>query len=261
MRKTLAFVVSLAMCSMAHAALKDGTYQTSTMGNNGPVMIETTIKSGIITGIEILKSQETPLLGDEALKQLSKQIVETQDLACDAISGATNSSRAMITGVETALAKAGGTPKDLKAKTKVQKDAAILEDATTDVLVVGAGGSGMAAAIEAQSRGAKVILIEKMPHVGGTTLYSTTSFTAGGSRQQLAGEKPFTPDDFHKKLLVEFPNLDSPNLRQLAERSGPTVDWLIDMGADISKVINNSQHVSPQGKALGMVVVPYLDYR
>ena len=43
----------------------------------------------------------------------------------------------------------------------------------------------------------------------------------------MAGDKKFTPDDFHKKLLVEFPNQDSPNLRQLAQRSGPTVDWLL----------------------------------
>lgn len=260
-RKT-GLCLSILTCALiatgANAALKDGVYETTAKGNNGDVVMKTTIQAGKITAIEVVKSQETPMLGDKAIERLTHQIIAQQSVGLDVVSGATNSSQATLACVKAALVKAGGSEKDLKARTEKKKDVAALADATTDVLVVGAGGSGMAAAIEAQSRGARVILIEKMPHVGGTTLYSTTSFTAGGSRLQMAGDKKFTPEDFHKKLLVEFPNQDSPNLRQLAQRSGPTVDWLLDMGVDISKVINNSQHVSPQGKALGMVLVPVL---
>lgn len=74
----------------------------------------------------------------------------------------------------------------------------------------------------------------------------------------MSGKKHFTAEDFYKKLLVEFPGSESANLKQLAERSGPTVDWLIGLGADLTKVINDSQHVSPSGKALGTIVVPTL---
>ena len=228
------------------------------MGNNGNVVFKTTIRDGKIASVEVLKSEETPLLGQGALEKLSKAIVEQQSLKIDAVSGASNSSRAILKAVGEALVKAGGSEADLKPVKVKTDDKAILQDATTDVLVIGAGGSGMAAAIEATNQGAKVILIEKQHNVGGTTLFSTTSFTAGGSKQQIAVPNPFTAEDFYKKLLVEFPGAESPNLKQLAERSGPTIDWLINLGADLTKVINNSQHVSPSGKALGTIVVPTL---
>ena len=252
-------ILTCAICATgANAALKDGTYETQAMGNNGHVVFKTTIRDGKIASVEVLKSEETPLLGQGALEKLSKAIVEQQTLKIDVVSGASNSSRAILKAVGEALAKAGGSEADLKPVKVKTSDKAILQDATTDVLVIGAGGSGMAAAIEATNQGAKVILIEKQPNVGGTTLFSTTSFTAGGSKQQMAAPKPFTAEDFYKKLLVEFPGAESPNLKQLAERSGPTIDWLINLGADLTKVINNSQHVSPSGKALGTIVVPTL---
>lgn len=254
----LAIVGGVLLSTGASAALKDGVYQTQALGNNGQVVFKTTIQNNRITAIDVVKSSETPLLGEGAIEKLSKTIVAQQTLDLDAVSGASNSSRAVLESVKAALAKAEGSVADLK-KTSMKKDpVAKLTDAQTDVLVVGAGGSGMAAALEATNQGAKVILIEKQPNVGGTTLFSTTSFTGGGSRLQLKGDKPFTADDFHKKLLVEFNNEDSPNLRQLADRSGPTVDWLLDMGVDLGKVINNSQHVSVEGKALGTMLVPVL---
>ena len=61
---------------------------------------------------------------------------------------------------------------------------AVLKDANTDVVVVGAGGSGMAATIEAKRKGLKVILIEKLPMIGGTTALSSTAFNAGGARSR-----------------------------------------------------------------------------
>ena len=260
--KKLAACAAAVFCTLAAASvqaeLKDGVYETEAMGNNGRAVFKTTVKDGRVDSIEVVKSEETPLLGEPALRKVADLIVEGQTTQVDAVAGATNSSRAVVKAVEAALVKAGGSPSDLKAVKVKKSDAAAAVDATTDVLVVGAGGSGMAAAIEATNRGARVILIEKQTNVGGTTLFSTTSFTSGGSKIQMSGKKPFTSEDFHKKLLVEFPNQDSPNLRQLAERSGPTVDWLIDLGADLTKVINDSQHVSPSGKALGTVVVPAL---
>ncbi len=253
---------ALAVCALcataANAALKDGAYETQAMGNNGSVVVKTTIKDGRIASVEVVKSSETPLLGQGALDALSKAIAEQQTLKLDVVSGATNSSRAILTAVSEALVKAGGGEADLKPVKTKAPEPGIVADATTDVLVIGAGGAGMTAAIEATNRGARVILIEKLPNVGGTTLFSTTSFTAGGSKLQMSGKKHFTAEDFYKKLLVEFPGSESANLKQLAERSGPTVDWLIGLGADLTKVINDSQHVSPSGKALGTIVVPTL---
>src|SRR5688572_15760253 len=55
---------------------------------------------------------------------------------------------------------------------------------TVDVLVLGGGGSGMAAAISAAEMGSSVLLIEKNPHLGGTTCLSVGSITASGTHHQ-----------------------------------------------------------------------------
>lgn len=50
-----------------------------------------------------------------------------------------------------------------------------------DVVVIGAGGAGFAAAVEAKSKGANVVLLEKMPTVGGNSLISGAEMNVAGS--------------------------------------------------------------------------------
>ena len=134
---------------------------------------------------------------------------------------------------------------------------------SADILVVGAGGAGMAAAIEAHeaSNGkAKVVILEKLPFVGGTTLLASTAYNAGGSKLQ----PDYSAKDYEAKLLKGFPKADEhdrANLKQLAELSGLTADWLIAMGADMSRVINGSQMTPADGSAYGAMIVPVLKKR
>ena len=177
---------------------------------------------------------------------ISKEIIARQTTAVDAVSGATNSSRAVTAAVEAALQKAGGTAADLK-KTH-QTDAALPTNNSTDVLVVGAGGAGM-------------LLIEKLPLVGGTTLLASTAFNAGGSKVQMSSAKPYTAADYYAKLEKGARGQELANVKQLADLSGPTADWLIGMGADLSRVINGSQHTPKDGGALGTSLVPVMKAR
>ena len=137
------------------------------------------------------------------------------------------------------------------------------ETLSADVLVIGAGGAGMAAAIEAHeaSNGkAKVVILEKLPFVGGTTLLASTAYNAGGSKLQ----PNYSAKDYEAKLLKGFPKADDhdrANIRQLAELSGPTADWLVAMGADMSRVINGSQMTPADGSAYGAMIVPVLKKR
>ena len=134
---------------------------------------------------------------------------------------------------------------------------------SADILVVGAGGAGMAAAIEAHeaSNGkAKVVILEKLPFVGGTTLLASTAYNAGGSKLQ----PNYSAKDYEAKLLKGFPKADEhdrANIVQLAELSGPTADWLIAMGADMSRIINGSQMTPADGSAYGAMIVPVLKRR
>ena len=160
MRKlfTIGFLAVLGLAGSVQAALQDGTYEVSAKGNNGPVVFSVEIQGQAIKSIKVVRGEETPGLGVEAIAMISKEIIARQTTAVDAVSGATNSSRAVTAAVEAALQKAGGTVADLK-KTH-QTDAALPTNNSTDVLVVGAGGAGMGAAIAAKEAGAKVLLIE-----------------------------------------------------------------------------------------------------
>ena len=254
--KAVLLAMGLVSCGLAQAALTSGTYVAEGKGNNGPVVVETTIENGAITKIRVLKNSETPMIGETAIKLLPTKIVDRQSLDIDKVAGATNSSNAILTAVGEVLKKAGGSKADLKAVAQKKDQAAVLEDANTDVVVVGAGGSGMAAAIEAKRKGLNVILIEKLPMIGGTTALSSTAFNAGGSKIQMALKKPYTADDYYLKLKGKGP--DDASLRNLADLSGPTTDWLVDMGADLGRVINGSQHTPNDGGALGAMLVPVM---
>ena len=136
--------------------------------------------------------------------------------------------------------------------------AAAPKNTSTDVVVVGAGGAGMAAAIEAKQAKANVILLEKLSFPGGSTLLASTAFNAGGSSVQKKMEKVYTEDDYYKKLEKPAKGQELENVRQLADMSGQTADWLIAMGADLGKVINGSQHVRSQGGAFGAMLAPVM---
>ena len=62
--------MGLVSCGLAQAALTSGTYVTEGKGNNGHVVVETTIENGAITKIRVLKNSETPMIGETAIKLL-----------------------------------------------------------------------------------------------------------------------------------------------------------------------------------------------
>jgi fumarate reductase flavoprotein subunit len=103
-----------------------------------------------------------------------------------------------------------------------------------DVLVVGGGGAGLAAAITAAERGMKVMLVEKQPRLGGSTAMSIGSISAAGTRWQKAKGIADNPEDFLEDM-GKFPGVDmasdAPELRTvLAAEAGPALDWLDRIG-------------------------------
>ncbi|NYV74871.1 FAD-dependent oxidoreductase [Streptomyces sp. UH6] len=105
---------------------------------------------------------------------------------------------------------------------------------TADVLIVGAGGSGMAAAISAASSGASVVVLEKCPDVGGSTALSVGSFTAANTSYQFRARVNDSIDLFVEDMKTAngpFEARENQSLRRiLAENAGPTVEWLSSLG-------------------------------
>lgn len=148
-----------------------GTYTATAKGNNGDVTLEVTFDSDAIKSIEIKEHGETPGISDAPIAKIPELIIANQSLNIDAITGATNTSNAILNAVADAVNQAGGDAEALKkvevADNEVAGDAVEKE---ADVIVVGAGGAGLAAAVSAAEEGASVIVIEKNPYIGGNTV-------------------------------------------------------------------------------------------
>lgn len=191
---TLFLSLTLVACSSKPqndgAAYKAGTYTAEANGMNGPVKVEVTVTSDAIEKIVVLDHKETPSISDLAITEMPVRIIDTQGLGVDTISGATITSNALLEAVTLALTEAGA---DIEALKEVkQKEVAKEEDKeyTTDVVVIGAGGAGLAAAVTANQEGASVIIIEKMPKVGGNTILAGGALNAvdEGSETAIANK-------------------------------------------------------------------------
>ena len=113
----IAAVVS-GMCSLyaggKEVSYKAGTYKGTAKGNNGDITLEVTFSKNAIKSIKVVSHKETPGLSDPAFAKIPDAIVKKQTLAVDAVSGATNTSRAILEAVEKAVKAAGGDTAALK---------------------------------------------------------------------------------------------------------------------------------------------------
>lgn len=177
MKKTLIMALIATVFAggaMAAAVTAEGTG----VGKHGDVTVAVTFDGGKITDIKVVKEQENKVLARGVYTDLKDQVIATNSADLDVISGATFSSKGFLDAVKDAAKKAGVTlsKADKKAIKKVAKD--LPKNSSYDVVVVGAGGAGFSAAIEAKNAGANVVLLEKMPAVGGNSLISGAEMNA-----------------------------------------------------------------------------------
>ena len=164
-----------------------GDFTGTAKGMGGDVTVTLTLEDGKITGCTAEGKDETPGIGTLALEQLPAQIAETGSIAVDGVSGATVTSTAIKEAAAAALTAAGLNPDDYK--TAVEKTGSA-EDSTVeaDVVVVGAGGAGMTAAITAAGEGKSVVILESQPMVGGNSVRATGGMNAGKTVYQDENE-------------------------------------------------------------------------
>ena len=154
------------------------TTQGTGVGKHGDMTVAVTYDNGRIQAIEIVKEAENPVLAKKVYTDLKAAVIASNSADLDAISGATFSSKGFLDAVKDAAKKAGVTlsKADAKAIKKFVKNIPAVSN--YDVVVIGAGGAGFSAAIEAKNAGANVVLLEKMPAVGGNSLISGAEMNA-----------------------------------------------------------------------------------
>lgn len=156
----------------AAKAMAAGTYTQTVHGHHSDVVVEVVLGADAIEGVTILEEGETFNLADGALTQVPAAIVEAQSTGVDTVTGATYTSRAVMTAVEQAITEAGGEEAYRAFATRVASEPWSTEEKTVDadVVVVGSGMTGIAAALSAQDAGAgKVVIVEKLPFFGGVS--------------------------------------------------------------------------------------------
>ena len=160
----VALTMLLCLIPAAFAAtFNAGTYTASANGMNGAVTVEVTFSDSAITDVKVTEQAETPAIASGALEQIPADIVAHQTLAVDTVTGATITSKAILAAVEDCVKQAGADPDTLR--TPVEKNTADVGDRTAhvEVLVIGGGGTGLAAAMSAMDSGAKDVMDGSRP--------------------------------------------------------------------------------------------------
>ena len=164
-----------------------GDFTATAKGFGGDVSVTLTLTDGAITGCTAEGKDETEGVGSQAIAKMPGAIAESGSIAVDGVSGATITSTAIKEAAAAALTAAGLNPDDYK--TAVESDATA-EDSTVDadVVVVGAGGAGMTAAITAAAEGKSVVILESQSMVGGNSVRATGGMNAGKTVYQDENE-------------------------------------------------------------------------
>ena len=173
--------------SASSSAGVSGDFTATAKGFGGDVSVTLTLTDSVITGCTAEGKDETQGVGSEAIAKMPGAIAESGSIAVDGVSGATITSTAIQEAAAAALTAAGLNPEDYK--TAVEKTGSA-EDSTVeaDVVVVGAGGAGMTAAITAAGEGKSVVILESQSMVGGNSVRATGGMNAGKTVYQDENE-------------------------------------------------------------------------
>lgn len=148
----------------------------------------------------------------------------------------------------------------------VVQAASTVTELNTDIVVVGAGGAGLTAAVIAKDNGADVIVLEKMPYIGGNTLRATGGLNAAGTKYQKAAGIEDTPDIHFEDTMKGGYHKNNPTLvRIMVDFANDAVEWLNRLGANLVNVAisggstNPRSHAPEGGAAVGPAIVDTLE--
>lgn len=237
----------------AATTAEGGTFIGEAAGKNGPIKVEVTISDGEIKGIEVIENHESDFT-KSTFDELLAIIVAQNTAQVDVITGATLTSEAIIAAVADAISKSGIS---LTAKA-VNVSSTVMVDAETDIVIIGAGGAGLTAAIEATKNGANVIVVEKNAFMGGNTNYATGGMNAANTKLQAEKGVVDSAELFYQDTMKGGKDLNDPVLlKKLTEESSNAIDWLKEIGADLTKLSRSGgqsvdrTHTTADGSPIG----------
>lgn len=248
-KKVLCLLLTSVMLLSATACGKDtkdesknkytpGVYTINTNGMKGEMTVEVTFDDSSITDIKVVNHSETYGIGygmdTTPIEVLPKEIIKTQSLNVDTVTGATLTSKFLLQAVKEAVVEAGGDPEKLPS-IETSKG----EDKTydVDVVVVGGGVAGLSAAIEASQGGADVLILEKQGIVGGATTRSGGKLMANGTEYQKEANMEDSDEEMFAYLKkVGGDLIDDNKVKNFVDNSLETFNWMEDLGVEVQDV-------------------------
>jgi fumarate reductase flavoprotein subunit len=233
---TMVLILGIVGCSKGSGiSFKDGKYTGTGTGKNGNVEVEVEFSSKEILSVKVVNHSETEGIADAAIEEFPQKIILSQSTGVDTISGATMMCNAIIQGVEDCVVQAGGDVEKIK-EVKVTTSNKEVEEVTTDIVVVGAGAAGTAAALAGVENGAKVILLEKTATPMGAGTVAGGMFAAD-SKQQKDANATVDPEWLYDKYVEASDGfMNSLLVRKIIDEAGATVDWLGQNGCELNLV-------------------------
>lgn len=209
---------------------KAGVYQEKVQDESGELKVNVSFEPDRIKNIELADNagiEESLLISFDVIRS---RILDTNSPHVDAVTGATAQSeaikkavtKAMVKSCKEAILEEGGNPD---------------EQQEVDVVVIGSGGAGLAAAIQASEAGASVIIIEKMPVIGGNTIKASAGMNAAETVFQKIKGIEDSRTLFYNETLKSGQHKNNPTLvKYFVEHAANAIDWLADHDIELSDI-------------------------
>lgn len=215
--------------SLNNKKFKPGQYQEKVNDESYEFLINIELGKDFIKDMQLVNANEFDHQILDNFAEIKQRIINSNSPHVDAISGATSQCEAFKKAVT-------------KAMTQSNKEAIIAEggdpnDKSYDIVVVGSGGAGLASAIRAHDLGASVVVVEKMPVIGGNTNKASAGMNAAETKFQKLKGIVDSKDLFYKETLAGGKNKNNPELlRYFVENAPDAIDWLDENGIELSGI-------------------------
>ena len=216
--------------SMGDAKFKPGMFVETVQDDVNELVINVSFENDHIADIELASSPVQSVEFTSSFEEIRDRILSANTPHVDAISGATSQSEAVKKAVSKAMLKSS---KALAAEEGGDDNS----PKSYDVVVVGSGGAGLAAAIQAHDEGASVLIVEKMPTLGGNTIKASAGMNAAETRFQRVKGIHDSKELFYQETLKGGKNKNNSELlRCFVENAPEAIEWLADRGIMLNDI-------------------------